>query len=198
MIFMSYAAALALSRESCAAATFITSYDCVPGAWEGCTVKFDSTLPSVPCTAGNPCAAPAPVPANPMPAPPISLGSPIRSGTLTGANVFYLQACSDARFEITFAADPTGTRGPIQGYYGPMFEGETAGGGTVISVSNEQAVVATELGTIRCDGADRGTPILRITDGCRRVSMRVDRHTDMSMSKCVEGCQSTIDTMSIL
>ena len=154
MIFMSYAAALALSRESCAAATFITSYDCVPGAWEGCTVKFDSTLPGVPCTAGNPCAAPAPVPANPMPAPPISLGSPIRSGTLTGANVFYLQACSDARFEITFAADPTGTRGPIQGYYGPMFEGETAGGGTVISVSNEQAVVATELGTIRCDGAD--------------------------------------------
>merc|ERR1719420_2815896 len=35
-----------------------------------------------------------------------------------------------------------------------MFEGEKAGEGAVVSVSNEQAIVATDLGTIRCDGAD--------------------------------------------
>ena len=71
-----------------------------------------------------------------------------------GANVLYLhcstRTCSNARFAMTFAADPTGTRGPIQGFYGLMFADE----GALVSVSDEPAVVATELGTIRCDGAD--------------------------------------------
>ena len=129
VIFISYAVALALGRESCAAATFITGYDvnilridCVLGACEGCTVKYDLTFPGIPCTAGNPCAAPAPVPAN----------------SVNPSNP---------------ALDPTGTRGHIQGFYGLMFEGETAGQNAVVSVGNEQAV-ATDRGTIRCDGAD--------------------------------------------
>ena len=73
MIFISNAAVLALGRELCAAATFITGYDvnilrvdCALGSCEGCTVKLDLTSPGVPCTAGNLGAAPAPVPANPV------------------------------------------------------------------------------------------------------------------------------------
>lgn len=184
-----------LGLESCVAATFITGYDvnimridCAPGACDGCTVKFDSTSPGVPCSAGNPSgAAPAPLPAPatpqnpaPVPAAPINPGSPITSAPLQNArefvcatpgscvgatqqlldpaNGFYLhcstRACSNSRFEIVIAADPQRVRGPIQGFYGFMFEGEKAGEGAVVAVRNEQEVVATDLGTIRCDGAD--------------------------------------------
>jgi len=135
--------------------------------------------PLPPATPMNPNPI-APSQPSPVPATPINPNSPITAtplrnarefvcsaaGSCVGAtqrlidpaNGFYVhcgtRACSAARFEITIEADPQSVRGPIQGFYGFMFEGEKAGEGAVVSVSNEQAIVATDLGTIRCDGAD--------------------------------------------
>lgn len=129
-----------------------------------------SPVPGVPAQS-----VPVPVPATPInPNSPIT-ATPLRNarefvcaapGACVGAtqqlidptNGFYIhcstRACSQTRFEIVIEADATNSRGPIQGFYGFMFEGEKAGEGAVVSLRNEQSVVSTDMGTIRCDGAD--------------------------------------------